>query len=993
MLNNEEDIRVKLIMPFLNDLGFDFLEISLEDSFSISLGKSQKEIRGRSDILCKRSGKNLFILELKKEGHKINFKDVSQGISYARALVGNIAPFTIITNGKETKIYDTISEKEITGTKISEQSEFWKNGCVLATDQEMNIRYEALKRFVSFSDENLKVFCSDQVESRMKPIVGDIASTNSKYVESLQVQRQALNKVFKDFLDSEFSVFGLVGNAGVGKTCSMCSLALEAVSQNFVLFYNAAIIADSVIQTMASDLNLFFSSKSEKDVVLKKLDELARFINKKVVVFIDGIDENSSFNFSNELSEISYSIGKLKNIRLCISCKSSIWNRFLRTNGTNNHTYEELVKFHGISPSLEEPCYVLQDFNNNEISEILPIYRQAYSFKGEITDSVLRQLRNGFFLRIFSEVYSNKKVPKEINDIELINRYLVQALNKTPLGFDRNMRILAEIGKSLINHSFTDLQSFQQEGIGVYELLDDLKLPIDQEIPQGLFDRNILIKSSSNDTDTYKISFYYSKIRDYIICYHSFNLHKIDDDKFYNILEKFFENYVGQSAIYFFLQNAGYSKLNIYSQFKKDKLRSYAILYNNYLEEHFPKIKKEFDPKTNGKIGIVIPSDLVHKDGYALFPLNSDSNEIVHYDGFDQPLNTPVCDDRLFKKGVKSYYSSNAALMVSNQIEVVKSNVYKQLKKIVEEGLLYEYNSNIILMEKISSILYYNYKKLGYHFKIDDYYLPRFDEIYPINLIALKDKLHKFRAEHYYKRVAIEQNMISEMVEEAFQTKKEIPGLNVGGDFPPFEELFKIVNILTDRGFDIIESHHLPCPDISLNDVRNKYAGKRGIGLDEIKSGQFSNKQIKKYIKELFENIEIAYRQIVESCFPTLADRLTFYNNMPHEYIFYINDENNIRFGWYGYKKSLKGEFSVICKPPRNRENIFENDDDIKSFIGFNFNDFIRITTPLKTARSINSHDTDASCVVRNWTYQILIRDLNEIVKEYDIQIHRSIHY
>src|SRR5690606_31569178 len=132
--------------------GFDASEISLEKSFSIRLGKSKHTIKstlkGRSDILCKRNGKNLFIIELKNDSLSITQDDIDQGISYAR-LLEEIAPFTIITNGKTTKIFDSISRRELTGTKISEQSSFWQNDYTLSTEVDLRIRYEALKKFVS----------------------------------------------------------------------------------------------------------------------------------------------------------------------------------------------------------------------------------------------------------------------------------------------------------------------------------------------------------------------------------------------------------------------------------------------------------------------------------------------------------------------------------------------------------------------------------------------------------------------------------------------------------------------------------------------------------------------------------------------------------------------------------------------------------------------------------------------------------------------------
>lgn len=193
---NEEEIRGKLLLPFLDDLGFDLSEISLEKSFSIRLGKSKHTITGRSDILCKRNGKNLFIIELKNDSISINQEDIDQGISYARLLIDNIAPFTIVTNGKTTKIFDSISRKELTGTKISKQSSYWQNDCTISTDIDLQIMYEALKNFVSFSIENLKVFCEAQVQDRMGPIIGTIDKPYAKFVKELYVQRQGLQKTF-----------------------------------------------------------------------------------------------------------------------------------------------------------------------------------------------------------------------------------------------------------------------------------------------------------------------------------------------------------------------------------------------------------------------------------------------------------------------------------------------------------------------------------------------------------------------------------------------------------------------------------------------------------------------------------------------------------------------------------------------------------------------------------------------------------------------------
>lgn len=523
MLMNEEEIRGKLLLPFLNDLGFDLSEISLEKSFTIRLGKSQYTIKGRSDILCKRNGKNLFIIELKNDSISITQNDIDQGISYATALVDNIAPFTIITNGKTTKIFDSISRIELTGKNISEQSSFWKNGYTLSTDEELRIRYEALKKFVSFSPENLKLFCKNQVQDRMGPIIGSIDDPYSKFVKELYVQRQELLCAFNNFINSEASIFGIVGSAWVGKTSTMCSLALQNLEDKFVFFYNAAIINKSPLEHMAQDLNGVFSSKSESDIVLKKLDELGRFLNKSVLIFIDAIDESVNTNISLELSEIALAIRNLDKVKICISCKSNIWKNILKINGNYTHLFEELNKFHDLIDSLDNsPGFLLKDFSDEELKGIIPLYKSTFGFKGQISESLLNELRNGFFLRIFSEVYSHRQIPEKIEDKDLIKRYIIQSLEKTKLGVQSGQRILSKIGKILINHKYSSWEAFNDEGLEVDNLLEKLNFSIDETLPEDLFARNILIKS--NKEDSYNITFYYSKIRDYIICFHSYKL-------------------------------------------------------------------------------------------------------------------------------------------------------------------------------------------------------------------------------------------------------------------------------------------------------------------------------------------------------------------------------------------------------------------------------------------------------------------------------------
>ncbi|MHA1660228.1 MAG: type I restriction enzyme HsdR N-terminal domain-containing protein, partial [Promethearchaeota archaeon] len=247
-ISNEEDLKQKVVLPYIESLGFTSNELEFEKNFSIRLGrqvyclsdiKKKKNARGRLDILCKSGDKNLFVIEVKRDNVKITQDDIDQGISYAR-LLDQIAPFVLITNGKDTRVIDTISKKELSGKNIGFQSEFWKNGCKLSSKDELNYRYEALKKFVGYSYENLKLFSKSQIEDRMSVLKGNKNDLTKKYIPELFLKNKKLYCTVEKFLISSDVVFSIIGESGVGKTNHMCYLTENISSKYLTLFFSGA---------------------------------------------------------------------------------------------------------------------------------------------------------------------------------------------------------------------------------------------------------------------------------------------------------------------------------------------------------------------------------------------------------------------------------------------------------------------------------------------------------------------------------------------------------------------------------------------------------------------------------------------------------------------------------------------------------------------------------------------------------------------------------
>ena len=979
MFNNEEDIRGKLLLPYLEDLGIDINDISLEKSFNIRLGRRKHTIGGRSDILCRINDRNLFIVELKKDGILISQEDVDQGISYAR-LLDNIAPFTIISNGRETVVYDSITRKKLDGIKISQQSDFWRNGCTLSSDEDLNIRHAALNKFISFSSSNLEVYCKNQIEDRISPITGKHDDVHAKYVPSTYIQRAQLENEFKSFLQSNKPVFCIVGESGVGKTSSICNLALGSISHQFPMFYNAALMSESPINYIAKDLNLFFSSKVHIDKVFERLNSIGVLVDRTVVIFVDSLDESTNSNMVHEISEIAYSVSKFDRIKLVVSCKLNVWNRFIRINDVKTHLYEEALKYkYIISPLKESIGFHLDKFSEEETSRVIPIYRKLYGFKGDVTEAVFNKISNGFFLRIFSEVYANKPIPDNLNDIELIKRYLFSVLNKVSISMEKALRILSAIGKSLVQRDFDRWAFIKDEGVDVIELIEDINLSIDETLPEDLFTVNILAKSKLYES--FSVSFYYSIIRDYIICYHSYRLDKLQLSKFTDIIGEFYRNYIGQSAINFYAKNAPQDQLRRIQEFKVSKILQYLNLYEEYLNLNFPTFKKSFNPFTEGKISVAMPRDIINEDGYALLPtLDGSTSKVVYTTFRDFHEREP----EVFKLGAKTAHSSHIELLYPDTNRIVERNIYNQLEKIIEEGQLNEDFNDTFLLEKVSTILYHNFKRLNYEFDVHDKYFPRYSDIYPIDLEDLANRLLIYRAKHQYQYKGVSKEKIVEKAIADINTGKVIPPFNTVGDFPPYEELERVVNLLIDKGYSKIAKHYLPVPDIPISDL--SYS--KGRKIDEYINLQFSDERSLLYVQQFFQTLFSGYKSIIKGCFPTLHIRMNGFDEKPRRYFFYGNKSGDIRGWWYGWKV-VPGdkEDSFIFRDSAPLREIHKI-DGVGIIRGVMFADIVKCsrTASIPVAKRINSSEVNSTLVLRNWFYKQIKDDFREFKKSLSLE-------
>lgn len=1010
---NEESIKNQVILPYLQSIGAGIDELKFESPFSVRLGRNVYRIEkdtpsemahGRSDILCKRGDQNLFIIEVKADNVEITEDDVDQGISYAR-LVHPIAPFVIVTNGKTTRVIDTITKKNLSGIDINTQSVFWQGGCKLNAEEEIQQRYDALTRFIGYSTQNLIAFSRSQMNDRIGELRGSQNELNKKYIPELYLDRPEIKDLFQEFLESSSQCFTMVGEAGVGKTNYICALSESIIGDHVVLFFNVATLSGDIISSIKEDFNWIFSSNLDAPEILRRLYSLLDKRGKqKVCIFLDAIDEATSPSFVLDLNNFARRLKDFPDVRLCISCKTSEYNKFLFHQGDPTILYESIFRLKSIDErgGIREnnPYSVLiQRFNENELPKLETIYKKTFGFNGTLSGNVRDECHLGFMLRVVAEVYRNSQLPTVIDNIILINTYLEKKFDKVDAEISRNC--LREIGSTLIESK--PLPSSQKQRLLVdkieeSELRKRLCLNVTDKLPSGLFSYNILTRTEIDGLRY--IGFYYSRIRDYAVAILALKLPSLTDDEFRKKIPLLFENSAGQSALSWYTSIANVSQRTILNEHYISNALIFLDEYVRIIETHFPKLKDRFEPRTQGKIGLIVTAiDGATWGSYGFRALTSQGEpkvlELKPEEALDFNLGVHV----IYQKPTFAFHSKDTAA----------KNVRKQLMSMVEDGRLNEDNNFALALEKAISIIYNSPEPIGLLKRKEHTWLPLVDHVIPIRCDELERKIQIFYARQYFEdelirenikkgkipvermgdvisytfnRTELDHNEIDRRALEAINSGKHFPNPNISGDVPPLSILSDALRVIK-RHMEEIKEPLFPGPDIPSSEIKERIIKLGGEinWLPNIITVQYSDEQIKKYLEIFFSLFIQEYSVLVETCFPLLKNRFHLYSLLPVEiHVEAYTAELKCLNLNYGIKKSLTTTLITVELNP--------DISKIELTRKFNFSGNQMLSTvfqasypvPLGVRGFWNIDRVKDMCVLRSWVYERIKSELRDIL-------------
>lgn len=440
---SEDELRTQVIHKWLKDCGLSENQILIETSIKIQLGKGIKIINSRADVLVKSlKGDNLLIIEVKAPNHQLDTKDFNQALSYSRSLAeGGIAPFTIITNGKDNMILDSISGDEISRICIPKDHKYILNG-FRPTGDAIKARAEALDYLISLSSENLLEFCKAQVHYRMDLLKSNDIFSGKKYIPELYVDRTQTNKDLQSKLFDkrvQKQLVLVVGPPQHGKTCFMCHSVEKYLAEGVpCLFYPAISLKNGLFDEICSDFEWTFSETLSPIHLIKRLDRITSTSDQRFIIFIDGWNEMLS-----QALILNDECQRLQNtkIQIVLSTTSPSLNRLLQDESGNPAYIASTVNLNlaTIKKLTVEPLNYTKDlglvqiggFNYTEVEEGRKKHESAYNVVFS-KDSNLP--KDPFYLRLAAEEYANNCVPTFATRTGLIHNSLIRKSLRRSIG-------------------------------------------------------------------------------------------------------------------------------------------------------------------------------------------------------------------------------------------------------------------------------------------------------------------------------------------------------------------------------------------------------------------------------------------------------------------------------------------------------------------------------------------------------------------------------
>ncbi len=945
---NEERLRTHVLMPYLDALGLSLASIHVEYQFSVRLGRKLHQIdgklaQGRADALIKNTaGDNLFVVELKRPDKTLKANDGDQGISYAR-LLDKIAPFVVVSNGKETQIYDTITKKRLDGTTFNTQSEFFKNGCRLLSGDDVQIRFEAMEYFVGHSEENVAAFSKGQIEASIRSL-RERPGGLGKYVRELYVPRDLVRRAFNEFLDHDAQVFSLVGESGVGKTNEMCALAESFSATHMVLFFACHSLNQAPECALSDEFNWSFSQRLETPALCKQLAQLAERRKKPVLIFFDALDEAQTAGFSVSLSNFAKHLAPFSpNIRLVVSAKRSEWIRFasLRGNASDlalGMSFADAKELPNLLAWKPGTPLTLDQFSESERDAAIERYEQKFNLT-TVTQSRSRALlRHPFFLRVYGETYEGQsEIPTEITSDGLIRKWLCKKFEFSEVPDDALWLRIKQIAERIYtknrNRGNLPQNSDSLESIEV-DKLNGLEW-------NELVTHDILVKSADEE-NRIAVRFYYSQVLYFLISRHVLQLDKLEAQAFGEHLPILLENYVLQEVLRSHLRSIPVSHSRELEKQISGRALTFLTTYSEIFDRLAPALRPCVLPYTQGEMGLgYIAEDpmSVYFGFYAVSPENPKYVTRVYASSLEsafEALNKLRC---VGSRGSSDNFVSSEPRLAAARL------AYEQIKKAIDQGRLDERKAQTLMVESVLAIVGDSETRRKLRLRYGTYDLSMRQSLLPVDLADLTTRAQEYFGVQTYLARHIDEGVQPKAAnattnsnlmagfDSATALMRVKAELQNGADFASHwydQELSHLVLLIEQlklQGVVFIDSDICPAPDLPIIDPL----------LAPLEA--YSDLQLEALFRSFLQESYGGFVNLIEANFGRLSSLLSIFGQRPYRIVTGCKREKQSTsdrvWGWFcwgaAHTEGIATEVRVFLNPS---EQFFSRAPDGSPLLG-----------------------------------------------------------
>jgi hypothetical protein len=884
---NEEEIKIKYILPWLKQSGLDISELQFEQTFSVKIGRqtisvsatsTKDKVGARLDILVKRGNKNLLIVETKACGMSLTNGDRDQAVSYAR-LVHPIAPYAVVTNGNDYKLYDSITKNLINPSEISISG-------FEAALPEADIA-EAQHLFLALNPVNLIRFCKFQVEQELRVIKGTLAD-GRKYIPELHVPREDLIKALEEFYKSEIPGLLLVGQSGSGKTCELCSIAEILIARGKpVLFFNGFSLENEILNAIVNEFSWTFNGIDSPIQVVKRMESFVGEGNLTIIV--DAVDEWTFETRVNHLGTLLQAIEQRK-IKIILSCKASALEQFLSQRG-NPTKISLLTKRKDISA-----------LSDREFFQAIDQYKNVYQFFGGFEDVVLSQARdNPFLLRVLFDVAKSSNIKHlTFSSAEFFEAYYLRSISKTSNKISEQRR--AQITSTAIAGL---LYEQNVDWLPETDVRNKLGLGVNDSLMEELFEFGILLRSLGSAGEP-AIGFYFQQLRDYIIAFKALQFNKMSNEALKGIFEAVTFPSMRNDVFALYYRLASSEHKRVFDRELYENAAQYLRCYTTLIQEHFPTLKKVFTPNTDGRIGFIgelfLPEQRVNLYGFRAI---NDGDDEIYFTPVHEAWSHSNLADLNGANGLHATSSANDfRIGIDVTKEIIDNELLRQIRLFVKQGRLNEVNNPDMLAEFIVGSIETN-KNIFKRLLTSD----QQEICYPIKLDSVEECLLREKlARHFYDEIVERKRKTGEI-------KENWDGTTVSYSYSPTladdEEV--AVNIeaalLTDKmpdfmarysDLNVLESdlstaiNQLRITRNQINERLLKYRPRFGWHMLNCNASEAID-DLKAYLCSFYSKFLTNYKILVETNFPTLRHHFELYSKLPVS--IYLVIKPSVNFG------------------------------------------------------------------------------------------------